>query len=82
MKTTVDIPDPLFDQLRKRAAANRTTMRALIQAALRQFLASGPRPRKRFKLKDGSFKGNGYAPGIREGDWNQIRDIIYEGRGA
>jgi hypothetical protein len=82
MKTTVEVADDLFQKLRRRAAAERTTMRALIDAALRQFLGNRPRPAKRFKLKDGSFRGTGYAPGIREGDWEQIRDIIYEGRGA
>jgi hypothetical protein len=82
MKTTVELADDVFEKLRKRAAADRTTMRSLIDAALRQFLGAGGRPKKRFKLKDGSVRGTGYAPGIREGDWEQIRDILYEGRGA
>jgi hypothetical protein len=81
MKTTVEIPDAILAKLRRKAAAERTTLRALIQAALQQFLDPKKSP-KPFKLKDGSVRGTGYAPGIREGDWNQIRDIIYEGRGA
>jgi hypothetical protein len=82
MKTTVDIPDPLFEDLRRRAARDKTTMRALINMALRQFLDSKRRAGKPFKLKDGSFRGQGFAPGIEPGDWEQIRDLIYEGRGA
>ncbi len=82
MKTTVDIPDPLLRKLRARAAREGTTLRALIQAALNQFLGGTRGSSRPFKLKDCSFKGRGLAPGIREGDWAQIRDIIYEGRGA
>jgi len=82
MKTTVDIPDPLFDELKRTAAREKTPMRRLIDTALRSFLASRKRPSGRFKLKDGSFKGKGLQPGIREGDWAQIRELIYEGRGG
>ena len=82
MKTTVDIPDPLFDELKRTAAREKTTMRRLIDTALRTFLDSRKRPRGRFKLKDGSVAGRGVAPGIREGDWSQIREMIYEGRGG
>ncbi len=83
MKTTLDISDPILDRLRARAARDGTSMKTLVNAALRQFLGAsgGPRPKK-FKLRDASVKGNGLAPGIREGDWEQIRDIIYEGRGG
>jgi hypothetical protein len=82
MKTTIEISDDVFEKLRKRAAAERTTLRSIVESALRQFLSAGKGPNRKFKLKDGSFRGTGYAPGIREGDWNQIRDIIYENRGA
>lgn len=82
MKTTVDISDTLLQRLRTRAVKDRTTMRELFDAALRQFLAPG-RPRNgKFKLRDGSFRGPGSAPGILEGDWEKIREIIYEGRGG
>ncbi len=82
MKTTVDIPDALLDQLRRRAVRERTTLRALVQAALRQFLVASRRGNGKFRLKDGSVRGNGAAPGIREGDWDQIRGLAYEGRGG
>ena len=36
VRTTVDLPEPLHHQLRKRAAQNGTSMRALIIQALEQ----------------------------------------------
>ncbi|GAG29057.1 unnamed protein product, partial [marine sediment metagenome] len=38
--------------------------------------------KKRFKLRDASFKGKGLASGISEGSWEQIRDLAYKGRGG
>lgn len=82
MKTTVDISDPLFNELKRAAAQERTTLRRLIEAALRAFLKERKRPQGPFKLKDGSVPGRGTAPGVREGDWSRIREAIYEGRGG
>ena len=82
MKTTVDISDPLFNELKRTAAQERTSLRRLIEAALRAFLTERKRPRGRFKLKDGSAPGRGPAPGVREGDWSHIRELAYEGRGG
>jgi hypothetical protein len=82
MKTTVDIPDPLFRRLRERAAREGTTLRALLQAALTEFLAPRRRSSKKHVMNDASFRGSGLAPGVREGDWDQIRAMIYEGRGG
>jgi hypothetical protein len=82
MKTTVDIPDALFDELKRTAVREKTTMRELIDAALRRFLLERKRPRGGFRLKDGTFGGKGVQPGIREGDWAQLRELIYEGRGG
>ncbi len=82
MKTTVDIPDALLDQLRRLAVRERTTLRSLIQAALQQFLVASRRGNGGFSLKDGSVRGRGVLPGIREGHWDQIRALTYEGRGG
>ena len=80
MKTTVEIADALLDEARRAADKQGTTVRALIEEGLRQVLkarrAGGP-----FRLRDASVKGNGLQRGIREGDWEQIRALIYEGRG-
>lgn len=82
MKTTVDIPKDLFRQLKDKAAREKTTMKSLIQTALRGYLASAKTPPKKFKLKDGSVGGRGIRPGLNESDWSVIRELAYEGRGA
>ncbi len=82
MKTTVDIPESLLTQLKRRAAREGTTLRSLINAALRQFLKDSAKAPGTFKLEDRSAGVGGLAPGVREGDWQQVREIIYEGRGG
>jgi hypothetical protein len=82
MKTTVEIAPALLAQAKKLAAQRQTTLRALIEAGLRHVLATEREPRTRYTLPDARVNGQGVQPGIREGDWEQIRTIIYEGRGA
>ena len=81
MKTTVDIPDPLLTAVKEVAALEKTTLRSLIEEGLRLALARR-RKGKRFRLRDASVDGNGPQPGVREGDWSVVRDLIYEGRGG
>lgn len=83
MKTTIDMGSSLFAQLRDFAHKHHTTMRAVIERALRDlFDKETQESKKPFVLKDGSFGGSGYVEGINEGDWDKIREIIYEGRGG
>lgn len=82
MKTTIDIPDSLFREVRRLASERRTTFKAIVEAALRGVVnASRAKPIK-FKLKWESFRGEGLCEGISEGDWGQIRDLIYKGHGS
>lgn len=82
MKTTIDIPDNLLRQARKLARERNTTLKAIIESALRDALAAGKRPRKKFRLKTHTFKGRGLQPGLSWDDWNAIRSMSYEGRGG
>ena len=80
MKTTVEISDDLLNAAKRTAAARGTTLRDLIERGLRHELddnRSGD-----FVLVDGSFTGSGTQPGVDEGDWSAIRELIYEGRGG
>ncbi len=43
---------------------------------------AGRRRKGRFRLRDGSFKGKGLQPGVDLSNWEQIRSLIYEGRGG
>ena len=81
MKTTVEISDSLAEEAKAVAAREKTTLRALIEAGLRQVL-SDRRRRVRFRLRDASFGGRGLQPEFREGDWRRIREAAYEGRGG
>ena len=82
MKTTVEIAPALLARAKKLAAQRQTTLRALIEAGLRQVLAAEGARRGPYRLPDARVGGHGVQPGIREGDWEQIRALIYEGRGA
>jgi hypothetical protein len=82
MKTTIDIADALLEDAKRVAAQEGLTLRALVEDGLRKTLAERASRRTGFKLKDGSVRGNGTQPGIDLSNWDQIRDLIYEGHGA
>lgn len=82
MKTTIEIADALFRRLKRVAAARGTTLKALIEAAIRESLEQESRPKKRFRLRKHTVKGKGLHPGIREGSWTDIPPLIYEGQGG
>ncbi len=80
MKTTVEIPDPLFRQAKAYAAQNGIPMRVLIERGLR-LAVNGPErsSARRFRLKTITTKGEGLAC---DSDWSAIRSLIYEGHGG
>ncbi|MEN3360231.1 MAG: hypothetical protein V7637_4213 [Mycobacteriales bacterium] len=82
MKTTIDINDSLFAEVKDLALRENVTIRELVETGLRMALEQR-RERKPFKLRDGSFRGPG--AGLRPefvGNWDRLRDAMYEGRGA
>jgi hypothetical protein len=79
MKTTVELPDAMLRSVRKYAAAHGMTMREVLETGLRHVLASDRAASTPFRLKRCTFKGKGLA---QEETWADIRDRIYEGRGA
>lgn len=81
MKTTVEISEPLLRAAKELAHQESITLRELIEEGL-QRVVSERKQRRRFKLVDRSFKGEGVQPGVEEGSWDQIRSMIYEGRGG
>lgn len=81
MKTTIEIPDPLLNSVRRLAAAEGTTVKALVELGLRRVLSEKRRDAG-FRLRSASFKGNGLSPAVQGADWQQLRDMAYEGRGA
>ena len=82
MKTTLDISDPLLDQIRKIATRDGDTLRSLVEQGLRKVVAERSAKAKPFKLRDGSVGGQGLQPEFENATWDQWRDLIYEGRGS
>jgi hypothetical protein len=81
MKTTLEISDPLLDDARKLATRDGITLRALVERGLRLAVEESKR-REGFRLRDGSFKGEGLQPEFADAGWEKIRSAIYEGRGG
>jgi hypothetical protein len=82
MKTTIDIADSLLKQVRQLAAERNTTIRSIVEAALRDALARQERRHRRFRLDTHRFEGNGLQAGLSWDDWNAVRSMAYEGRGG
>lgn len=81
MKTTIQIPDSLFEEARNLAQRERTTLKALVEQGLRRVVAERKR-RSEFRLRKASFKGTGLQGHLNGATWEQIRDLSYEGRGG
>ena len=81
MKTTVEIPNDLLNEAKRVARMERRTLRSLLEEGLRWVLDRRREPRQ-FQLKQKSVPGKGVQPGVAEGEWEQIRDLIYRGRGT
>lgn len=82
MKTTIEIPDALLNEAKAVAAREKTTLRQLVAAGLRAVLEARRKKRTLFKLPDASFRGDGLVPGVDLANWEQVRALVYEGRGG
>jgi hypothetical protein len=81
MKTTVEIPDSLLEEVRKLVSREGTTVRALVEEGLRRIIADRKRASV-FRLRKATFKGDGLQPHVAGASWERIRDMAYEGRGG
>lgn len=83
MKTTIEIADSLLAEAKRLMVRERRTLRSLIEEALRLLLkARRGSKRKPYTYKPVLFRGEGLQPGIDPGNWEQIADLIYRGRGT
>jgi hypothetical protein len=64
MKTTIEIADILLAAAKKVAAREHTTVRALVEAGLRQELQARTRRQIAFSLKLVTAGGQGLLPGV------------------
>jgi len=81
MKTTIQIPDSLFEEVKKLAHRDQTTMKSIVEESLRRTISERQR-RSRFRLRKATFKGNGLQPHLAGTSWDQVLHLSYEGRGA
>jgi len=77
MKTTIEIADSLLVEARRLAASRSTSLRQIIEEGLRKVIET--KPQQPFQLRDGSFGSGGMR---RKMTWDEIRDEVYQGRGA
>jgi len=83
MKTTINIPDSLFDEASKVAHREKITLKALFEEGLRKALDERRgRERRDFKLRRAAFRGQGLQSHLVGATWDQILDISYEERGG
>ena len=81
MKTTIEISDSLMRQAKAMARREGVTLRTLVEAGLRALIQER-KAKHPFVLRDASFRGEGLQPEFRSEHWDDLRDAIYEGRGA
>lgn len=82
MKTTIDISDSLFREVKRYAGRRGATLREVLETSLRSLLKSQAKAKKTFHLRRHTFRGKGLAEGLIEGQWASIREKAYEGRGG
>jgi hypothetical protein len=78
MKTTMEISNSLFQEAKACAESRGVPLRRIVEEGLRLIIQQSRQPRKRFRLRDGSFGGKGLQSDM---SWAEIRHAIYQGRG-
>lgn len=74
MKTTIEISDDLLTRAKREARRQKKTLRDIVEEGLRQRLGTS---RAKFTLKRHTFNGRGRQPGVAEGQWETVRDLIH-----
>jgi hypothetical protein len=82
MKTTVELPDDLLLAAKRRALESRTTLRHILERALRRELRqAGGRPTRRPRRIRWVTSAGGLPPGLEVSDRSQMWDWIQGERG-
>jgi hypothetical protein len=81
MKTIVEIPQTLLDEVRKLASQAGTTLRALVDEGLQRIIAEH-RHAGAFRLRKATFMDTGLQVGVAGAPWARIRGMVYDGRGG
>jgi len=81
MKTTIELPDDLFLQAKRKALENRTTLRQIVERALRQELMGGKAAARRPRRIRWITSPGGLPPGLDLSDRTEMWDWIKRERG-
>jgi len=73
MRTTIDIPDPLFRAAKQRAAEEGVPLREIVTRALRLHLDGSPKPAYHFRWR--VEKGR-LLPGVDVNDRQALYDVL------
>ena len=79
MKTTVEIPDDLFQEAGVYAAQNGLDLRESEARGVRMVVSARPEPPNQFRLRYVTTQGEGL---ICDDNWSAIRSLIYDGQGG
>jgi hypothetical protein len=79
MRTTIELNDELLRKAKRRAADGGTTLKDIVEQALRSMLEARPKSAGGYTLK-WKPRGGGMQPGVNFDDWNALRDRMDEGR--
>jgi Bacterial antitoxin of type II TA system, VapB len=79
MKTTLEIDDRLLERAKRRAATEGTTLRAVVEDALRARLAPRPEERRTYRFAPPTVRGT-RPPAADVADRNALYDLLDERR--
>ena len=81
MKTTIDIADNLFRQVKSLSLRENVTIRDLVEEGL-DLMLRRHNSLTRYRAEPVTFKGNGILPEFQNASWKTIRDAVYNGNGS
>jgi hypothetical protein len=76
MRTTVNLPDPLIVQARRRASETGRTLTAFIADAVRESLARRREGPNQPPVRLTTFRGSGLQPGVDLDDSAALQDLM------
>ena len=78
MKTTLEISDPLLNQVRRIATRDGETLRSLVEQGLRKVVAERSAKSKLFSPRDLSVGKAGEPSDYEDLSWEDKRALMYE----
>ena len=81
MKTTMELPDELLEQVRRVARREGATLAGMVEEGLQRCLAARRRMVPRH-LDFPSYGGSGLTAGFHVAPWSWIRQEVYHEHGA